>query len=97
MPGIARIKPALWLAVLLVASAATATADPLNFKGKDYLAMNENYRTGLVHGLLASWVDLGSPDRYKEFILYGYGCLERQRRTIPVMAIEFGRYIESHY
>lgn len=96
MSIVTRMRPALWLTATLLVSAISAAADPLDFKGKDYLAMNENYRTGLIHGLLASWVDLGSPERYKEFILSGYGCLERQRRTIPMMAIDFGRYIESH-
>jgi hypothetical protein len=64
--------------VMLSGAVGPAGADPLNFKGKDYLAMNENYRVGLVHGLMASFVDLGSPDRYREFILHGYGCLDRR-------------------
>ncbi len=79
-----------------IMAAAPAAADPLNFTGKDYLAMNENYRTGFVHGVMASWVDLGSPAQYKEFILAGYACLDRRPRTIPAMATELAKYIGAH-
>jgi len=81
---------------LVLLTVSPAVADPLNFRGKDYLEMNETYRTGFVHGVMASWVDLGSPERYREFILAGYGCLDRRPRTIPVMASELAKYIESH-
>jgi hypothetical protein len=65
----ARAYGALFRAIIMltmVASISNAAADARNITADDFLEMNETYRAGLVHGVLASMFELGVDKQYVE-------------------------------
>jgi hypothetical protein len=79
-----------------VTSISHAAADYLDITADGFLEMNETYRAGLIHGALASMIDLGVGENYEATLEEGVHCLGQRKTTVWQTSIDFAKYVEGH-